>query len=188
MEFNSLIQLRQSVRKYADKPVEKEKLIACIEAARLAPSASNSQPWTFVLVDEKQLLGKVAKETFGPLGTFNKFVPEAPAILVMVLEKPKLITDIGGRLKKKEYPLIDIGITAEHFCLQAAELELGTCMLGWFNEPKIKELLHIPVEKTIGLLITIGYAPDDYTQRKKIRKPLNEVLRLNGYGNVKISE
>jgi nitroreductase len=184
MEFNSLIQLRQSVRKYADKPIEKEKLIACIEAARMAPSASNSQPWRFVVVEEQQLREKVAKETVGPLGTFNKFVKEAPVILVMVLEKPKLLTEMGGRLKNKEYPLIDIGIAAEHFCLQAADLGLGTCMLGWFSEAKLKELLQIPADRTIGLLITLGYAPVDYTQRKKIRKPLNEVLRWNGYGNV----
>ena len=183
MTFNELIQLRQSVRKYTDKPVEKEKLMQCVEAARLAPSASNSQPWTFVIVDEPLLREKIAKETVGPLGTFNKFVKEAPVILVMVLEKPKLLTEMGGRLKNKEYPLIDIGIASEHFCLQAADIGLGTCMLGWFNEVKIKEILQIPAEKTVGLLITLGYAPDDYLQRKKIRKPLNNVVRLNGYGN-----
>jgi nitroreductase len=181
MKFNELIVTRQSVRKYSKRPVEPEQLALCLDAARLAPSASNSQPWTFIVVNEPELRAKVANETYGPLKTFNKFVPEAPVIVVFVLEKPKLITEIGGRLKRKEYPLIDIGIAAEHFCLQAAELGLGTCMLGWFNEKQIKHLLSIPANKTIGLLITLGYAPDEYPLRKKIRKSLEEVIRYNKY-------
>jgi nitroreductase len=181
MDFSNLINLRQSVRKYTSRPVEPEKLQLCLEAARLAPSASNSQPWTFIVINSPDLREKVAGETFGPMKSFNKFVPEAPVIVVFVLEKPKLITEIGGRIKQKEYPLIDIGIAAEHFCLQAAELGMGTCMLGWFNEKPIKHLLNIPAAKTIGLLITLGYAPDDYRQRKKIRKSFDEVVRYNKY-------
>ncbi len=181
MTFTELIKTRQSVRKYSKKAVEPEKLQLCLEAARLAPSASNSQPWTFIVVDEPGLRQKVANETFGPLKSFNKFVPEAPVIVVFVIEKPKLITEIGGRLKKKEYPLIDIGIAAEHFCLQAAELGLGTCMLGWFNEKPIKHLLQIPEIKTIGLLITLGYAADGYRLRTKIRKAYDDVVRYNTY-------
>ena len=112
----------------------------------------------------------MAGKTFGPAKTFNKFVPQAPVIVVIVLEKPKLVTQIGGVIKNKEYPLIDIGIAAEHFCLQAAEEGLGTCMLGWFNEKSIKKLLHIPAKKSIGLLITLGYPADNYPVRSKIRK------------------
>ncbi len=181
MNFSNLINIRQSVRKYVDKHVEPEKLHACLEAARLAPSASNSQPWTFIVVNDPELKHKVANETYGPFMTFNKFVPQAPVIVVLVLEKPKLITEVGGRLKRKEYPLIDIGIAAEHFCLQAAELGLGTCMLGWFNEKTIKQILHIPSTKTIGLLITLGYPPDDYRIRQKVRKSLAELVRYNSY-------
>ncbi len=181
MTFKELILRRQSVRKYTDKAVEAEKLQQCLEAARLAPSASNSQPWTFVVVVEPALRQKVAKETYGPLKSFNKFVPEAPVIVVFVLEKPKLLTDIGGRIKNKEWSTMDIGIAADHFCLQAADLGLGTCMLGWFNEQQVKELLHIPENKTIALLITLGYAPDDYKQRKKIRKPIEAVVKYNNY-------
>lgn len=181
MTFKELILKRQSVRKYADKAVEAEKLQQCLEAARLAPSASNSQPWTFVVVDEPALRQKVAKETYGPLKSFNKFVPEAPIIVVFVLEKPKLLTDIGGRIKNKDWSTMDIGIAADHFCLQAADLGLGTCMLGWFNEQQVKELLNIPENKTIALLITLGYAPDDYKQRKKIRKPVEQLIRHNTY-------
>lgn len=181
MTFNELISQRQSVRRYSQREVETEKIVQCIDAARIAPSASNAQPWTFVVVNDPVVCHAVAVETIGPLQTFNRFVPEAPVILAIVLEKPKILSEMGGRLKKKEFPLIDIGIAAEHFCLQATELGLGTCMMGWFNEKKIKEILHIPVEKTIGLLITLGYAPEEYPHRKKTRKPLEQVLRYNRY-------
>jgi nitroreductase len=117
----------------------------------------------------------------GPLYSFNKFATQAPVVVAIVMEKPKTITELGGRIKKKEYPLIDAGITAEHFCLQAAEEGMGSCMLGWFDEKKVKELLHVPGEKSIPLLITLGYTPEDYKHRKKIRKSIDKVVKFNTY-------
>ncbi len=181
MELQELIRLRQSVRKYQEKPVEKEKLEQLIEAVRLAPSACNSQPWKLIIVDEPALKNQVAKATFNKTVSFNKFAVEAPVIAVLVLEKAKMIAQIGGGLKNREFPLIDIGIAAEQFCLQAAELGLGTCMMGWFNEKKIKKILSIPSKKRIGLVITLGYAPDDYKQRQKIRKPTQDMSSFNAY-------
>jgi nitroreductase len=181
MKFQELILQRQSVRRYTNTSVEPEKLEQCLEAARLSPSASNSQPWTFLVVDESETLKKLAPLTSGPLNSFNQFVAQAPVVVLMILEKPKLLTEIGGRLKKKEYPLIDIGLASGQLCLQATELGLGTCMLGWFDEAALKKLLHIPKDKTIGLLITLGYAPDDYRVRQKIRKKPDEVVRYNRY-------
>ncbi len=101
MKFHELILKRQSDRKYMDKPVDREIINRCIETARLAPSASNSQPWTFIVIDDVELKDKVAKKTFGPLKSFNKFVIQAPVIIAIVLEKPKIITELGGRIKKK---------------------------------------------------------------------------------------
>lgn len=181
MDFLKLAQTRQSVRNYSNETIEKEKLERCLEAARLAPSASNSQPWTFVVVDEPALKEKIARETYSQLVSFNKFAVQAGAIVVIVMEKPKLIAQIGGAIKKKEYSLIDIGIAAEHFCLQAAEEGLGTCMLGWFNEEPIKSLLRIPHSKTIGLLVTIGY-PSNQDIRDKNRKSIDEFRKYNIYG------
>jgi nitroreductase len=181
MSFNELILSRQSVRRYAETPVEPEKLVQCLEAARLAPSASNSQPWKFIIVDKEPLRTEVAKATFSDIKLINKFTVQAPVLVVIVMEKAKLITRLAMMVKKKEWPLIDIGIAAEHFCLQAAELGLGTCMIGWFGEDKIKKLLKIPADKSIALLISVGYPVDGYPQRTKIRKSIEEIVQFNTY-------
>lgn len=181
MKFIDLITKRQSDRAYDSRPVDRELVNQCLEAARLAPSASNSQPWTFVVIDEPELKNKVAAKTTGPLKSFNKFTTQVAVIVALVLERPKIITEAGGRIKNKEYPLIDIGIAAENFCLQAAELGLGTCMLGWFDERAVKKLIQVPKDKSIPLLITLGYTPEGYKTRKKIRKEFTRVVRYNSY-------
>ena len=181
MSVNKLIAQRRSIRRYLDKPVEREKVLECLEAARLAPSASNSQPWKLIIVDESGLKNRVANATFSAFAQFNKFAPQAPVLVVLTLEKPPLLTQIGGRIKDREYSLIDIGIAAEHFCLQAAELGLGTCILGWFDERKIKKLLHIPRNTRVGLIITLGYAAEDYQLRTKKRKPIEAITSYNIY-------
>lgn len=180
MKFSELVQQRFSARKYLDKTIEREKIDQCLESARLAPSACNSQPWRFIAVDDPIVVKKVAAETYSKVIAFNKFVSNARAIVVILMEKPKLITQIGGKIKNKEYPLIDIGIAAEHFCLQATELGLGTCMLGWFDEKAIKKILDVPKSKTIGLLIAMGY-PDYEKQPHKGRKIFDNIVSYNKF-------
>lgn len=184
MSFEALIQQRQSVRLYLDKPVEQEKLQKIIRAVHIAPSACNSQPWKLIIVDEPELKEQVARATFNNIISFNRFAMKAPVIAVLVIGKPKLIARIGGSIKNQEYPQYDIGIAAAHFCLQAAELGLGTCMIGWFNQKRIKKLLSIPAGLKVGLLITLGYAPEDYGQRKKIRKPVEAIYGFNSYKHI----
>jgi nitroreductase len=181
MVFPELIQQRQSVRRYSSTPVETDKLNLCLEAARLAPSASNSQPWKFIVVNEEPLRTEVAKATFTDIQLINKFTLQAPVMVVIVIEKAKLITRLAMLVKKKEWPLIDIGIAAEHFCLQATELGLGTCMIGWFDEKKLQKLLEIPSGKSIGLVISLGYAEDGYKLRAKVRKSMDEMAVWNKY-------
>jgi len=177
MMLKELVHKRQSVRKYKNDAVPAEAIETCIEAARLAPSACNAQPWKFVVVDDEALKQEVG-EAAASMG-MNKFCPLVPCIVAMVLEKPNLLSAVGSVLKDKEYALIDIGIAAEHFCLQAAELGLGTCMIGWFDEKKVRQLLGIPKKKRITLLITIGY-PDD-APRTKTRKTTEEMCSRNCY-------
>jgi len=176
-----LIRQRQSVRRYTDKAIEKEKLDRCLEAAFMAPSACNAQPWKFIVVNEPVLVKKVARETWNKLAAFNKFVDQAPVIIVITIEKSPLVPTVGGIIKDINYPLIDIGIAAEHFCLQATEEGLGSCMIGWFNEKPIQKLLKIPRSRRIGLMISLGYEPDGYKLRKKIRKDLSKVVSYNKY-------
>lgn len=177
MEFQELILKRQSDRKYLPTPVEEDKILKCIDAARLSPSACNAQPWTFVVVEEDNLRLEVEKAASG-MG-MNNFAVQAPVIIAIVLEKPNFTSKIGSVIKDKEYPLIDIGIAANQFCLQAAELGLGTCILGWFDEKKIKKLLNVPSSKRIPILITLGYS--DARLRGKTRKPIDKMYKQNKY-------
>ena len=178
--FLELVKKRQSVRSYKNIPVEAGKLERCLEAARLSPSACNSQPWTFIVIDEPVLKEKVTRATFSSAVKFNKFAVEAPVIIAVVTEKSNLIPQMGNFLKNQQYNLIDIGIAIENFVLQAAYEDLGTCILGWFDEKKIKELLNVPVKKRVNIVISLGY-PSNKTIRKKTRKSLSEIVRYNSY-------
>jgi nitroreductase len=181
MEFSELMKTRQSVRRYQPRPVARELLDKLIESVRLAPSASNSQPWKLVMVDDPELCSQVAQATFSKAVAFNRFAAEAPVIAVFVMESPGLINQVGAFLKKRPFSLIDIGIAAAHFCLQATELGLGTCMLGWFDEKRIQRLLRIPRGRRIGLLVTLGYAVEGYPLREKTRKSSALMGSYNSY-------
>lgn len=175
MTFSDLIRARYSLRKYDARPVEREKLAVCVEAARLSPSACNSQPWRFIVVDDPDLLRLIAPLTRTKGVPINRFVDAAPAIAVLVSERPNLSSLFGAAATGTPFYLIDVGIAAEHFCLQATELGLGTCMLGWFDRPGLKRILGIPKRKKIPLLITVGYPQNEGIPAKK-RKPLEEIL------------
>jgi nitroreductase len=180
MSFLDLAGRRQSVRSYKEDPVERAKIEKCLEAARLAPSACNSQPWKFVVVDDPDLKNAVARQTFGKLVSFNKFTLKAPVLIAIVTENPKFTAQVGGILKDKSYYTYDIGASVENLCLQAVEEGLGTCILGWFDEDGVKKLLGIPKDKRVDLLISVGY-PESVEVRPKSRKDLNEIITYNKY-------
>ena len=179
MLFPELLRIRQSVRAYKDDPVEAEKLHAILEALRLAPSASNQQPWKVIVVNDTEIKNKVAQQTFSHTVPLNKFTLTAPVILVLIIDKGNIITQVSGWIKKKDFRLIDIGIAAQNLCMQAAELGLGSCIVGWYNEEPIKEILNIPRSERIGLLITLGYPVDGYKIREKKRKEFDEIIKFN---------
>jgi len=182
--FLALVERRQSVRRYLDKPVEREQIALCLEAARLSPSTSNSQPWRFVVVDEPELKDLLASRTAGPLGTFNTFASQAPVLVAVVTEAPNLEARVGALVKRREFSLIDIGIAAVQFCLQAAELGLGTCIMGWFDERGVKRALGIPRGRRVHLMISLGY-PADGGPRPKKRKSLTQIHAYNRYQGAK---
>jgi len=174
-----LILRRQSDRKYSDKPVEKEKLERITEAGRMAPSACNSQPWKFIVVNDPALLIRLAEAASGKLLGMNVFVSQAPIIIVIVRETPNFSSKVGGTIKRKDYSHIDIGIAAENICLQATAEGLGSCILGWFDEKQVRSILEIPSSKRVELLITIGYPLGEY--RTKKRKPGEVTVSYNKY-------
>jgi nitroreductase len=177
--FQWLVRNRQSDRAYLNRPVEKDKLERIIEAARLAPSACNAQPWKFIVVDEPELKNKVADTTSNRVLGLNHFTKQAPVHIVIVLEPANFNSNFGSLVKNKQLPLIDIGIAAEHICLAAKAEGLGSCILGWFDEAAVKRLLNIPKSRRVPLIITLGYP--DTELREKRRKDVGAVLSFNGY-------
>jgi len=155
-----------------------------VEAAGMAPSANNCQPWQFIIVDEPSLVTQVAEQTFDTLVSFNKFTTGAAAMAVVLAEKPNFITQVGNAVKQLPYRYMDLGMAVENFCLQAVQEGIGTCVLGWFYDKAIKKLLSIPKTKKIALIISIGY-PADPAIREKKRKTITEILSINQFGEGK---
>jgi nitroreductase len=180
-----IIKIRRSVRAFDGKPIEKERMDVILEAARLAPSSCNSQPWRFVVVDDELLLKKIAKaQPIGP--NVNKFLENAGAIIACV-DEPKLFIHKAADMINRDNQRIDVGIAMEHMVLVAAELGIGSCWIGWFSEKKVKELLRIPEKKTVSVLLALGY-PKNKTDENGIggikprpRKKLKEVASRNYY-------
>lgn len=179
-DFLALARTRQSVRGYSSRPVEQHKIENCLEAARLAPSACNAQPWTFVIVNQPGLIHQLADLTADRWLPLNHWTKQAPIHAVIVVERPNLTSRLGAALKNRDFAWMDTAIAAEHFCLQAAAEGLGTCMLGWFKEEKVKALLQIPSTRRVGLIITLGYPSSDVI-RTKIRKEMTAMVRWNSY-------
>lgn len=177
MDFEELILKRQSDRRFMPDSVAKEDVVKCLEAARMSPSACNSQPWKFVVVDEKGKLAEMAEAAEG-LG-MNKFTRNVPVMVAVVLEKMNASARLGSLFKNKDYCMLDIGMAVEHFCLQAADLGLGTCIMGWFDEKRIARLLGVPRGKRIPLIIALGKPA--LSTRRKVRKPLEDMSSWNSY-------
>jgi nitroreductase len=178
MDFYQLIEARQSNRAYdSTREVEPDKLSRIIEAARLAPSACNSQPWHLITVTDKERRGEVA-EALTSIG-MNRWVDQATAFIVIVQESPNFTARLGGWIKNKHFPLIDCGIVSSHITLAATQEGLGSCILGWFDEKEIKKLVGIPSNKRLLLDITIGYPIKK--KRKKSRKPIDKIVSYNKY-------
>lgn len=180
MSFLELAARRESCRNYEDKPVEREKLMQIAETARLSPSACNSQPWKMVVVNEREQAEKTAKCLQDKILPINRFTNDCPAFMVICEESANVLSKAGGKVKNQKYAEVDIGLLAAHICFAAAELGLGTCIIGWLNEEKLRELLKIPKNRRIRLVIAIGYAKSGQV-RKKSRKPLEEILSFGQY-------
>jgi nitroreductase len=181
MALLDLVQHRRSIRDFLDLPVERQKIITCLEAARLAPSAGNSQPWKFIVVDDRQIKNKICDAAFSGIYSLNSFCKMAPVIVAVVSEKSRFLAQIGGMFRGTKYYLIDIGIAIEHFVLQAEELGLGTCWIGWFNERVVKPILDIPPNKKLDILIALGYYDIARVRSEHGREPMDKIASFNSY-------
>lgn len=163
MALIAQIQKRYSVRSYQPRPVEKEKLLAVLEAARLAPSAKNFQEWRFVVVQDEVIRRKLMVAANN-----QAFVGAAPVVIACCATN----TDYIMRCGQASYP-IDLAIAIDHMTLQAVEEGLGTCWVGSFYEDQVKTILGIPREVRVVELLALGYPRDN--QKPKDRQPLNKI-------------
>lgn len=172
MNFSDLIKERQSCRSYdSERMVEKEKIQAILEAGRMAPSACNGQPYHFT-VCQGEAATAVAKATMG-MG-MNKFAVQAP-VMIVISEKPYVKSAaLGAKLKGNDYRSIDIGIATAYLTAAATELGLSTCILGWLDDAKIREICGLT--EPVRLVITLGYAKEDDVLRQKKRKEYSELV------------
>ena len=173
MEFLELVKRRKSTRKYGNKPISNVALDKCMEAARLAPSACNSQPWKFIVIKPQQLRERVVRECFNGVYAINSFVKKANVLVAVIRQKSNYKARLGGKFRDVDYSLIDIGIACDHLTLQAEEMGIGSCWIGWFNEKALKKILEIPKKDKIDIVLSLGYPEEDYIKPKK-RKTLDE--------------
>lgn len=172
MNFTEIAATRQSCRSYENtKTVEQEKLDAILTSAQLSPSACNGQPY-HITVCTGDTAKQVARATQG-MG-MNKFASDAPVMMV-ISEKPYVRTAaVGAKLKHNDYRSIDIGIVSAYITAEAAAQGLGSCILGWLDGDKIKEICTL--DGQVRLVICIGYAKADDKLRDKKRKALDELV------------
>lgn len=174
MNFYEIAINRQSCRSYnPEREIEEEKLIQILESARLAPSACNGQPYQ-ITVCRREAAKNVAKNTQG-LG-MNKFASDAPVLLVISEQPYVKSAAFGAKVKKNDYRSIDIGIVASYITAEAAAQGLGSCILGWFDDAKIREICGL--DEAVRLVITLGYPKDDEKIRPKKRKDIDELVKF----------
>ena len=174
MNFTEIALNRQSCRSYDEtKAVEDEKLTAILEAARLSPSACNGQPYK-ITVCKGAVAKKVAAETTG-MG-MNKFAVQAPVMIVISEDDYVKTAAFGAKIKGNDYRSIDIGIVTAYITAEATAQCLSTCILGWFDDKKIREICKL--DKPVRLVITLGYAKEDDELRTKKRKSAEEVINV----------
>lgn len=179
--FQQLVRNRRSIRKYLEKPVEREKVLICLEAARMAPSADHVQPWRFLIVDDPEVKKNFSDKVFSGIYSSSKFARKAPVIIVMLAKLDVVANRIGKQIQGIHFYFIDMGISGEHIVLQAEELGLGTCWIGWFSTKKTRKLLNIPRKYKIVSLMSMGYYEKRPSKEKK-RKTLDEIVWFNKIG------
>jgi nitroreductase len=172
MDLMEAIKTRRSIRKFRETPVPENLLKEVLNAARLAPSADNAQPWKIIVVRDEQMKQKVTQACNG-----QKFLVQAPIVLVVCGIPEDAFQTVGGYMSSH---VIDASIALDHVTLAAHSLGLGTCWVAWFKEEKVKDILGIPEDVRVVALSPLGY-PDESPERPS-RKNLEELIAYDKYG------
>lgn len=164
--FLDLVKKRRSVRRYRPDPVPRKMVVRCLEAVRHAPTACNTQCWRFIIV-EGELKQRLVSESLGGIVVPNRFAAEAPVIVVIAADLDLVAHRIGGKIKGIDYHLIDAGIAGEHFVLQAAELGLGSCWIGWFDKKAVRRILSLPAGWEVCAMLALGFSAESPTEKNR---------------------
>jgi nitroreductase len=182
-EILPVILYRHSVRRFDDKPVEREKLLACVEAARLAPSAENAQPCRYVILDDPSMKTNFGEAAFSGIYRPTRWALDAPVLVAILVQRTPIAGWLGPLIQGTPYFWIDLGIAGEHFVLQAQSLDLTTCWIGWFDKRKAGKVLNIPRSMQVGQIIALGYPSPGNQARGRKRLDREEIVRWNrGFG------
>lgn len=186
MDVFKAIKWRRSVRRFSTEPVEREKVLQILEAARLAPSSSNRQAWHFVVIDDRTIIEQIPDTV--PVGTQRivSFVRKAPLVIAGCYTKA--FTHYIAQFSGHENHLVDVSIAMAQMTLAATELGIGTCWIGWFGESRLRNLLRLPRRYKIVALLVLGYPADASTDESiagippRPRKSLTEIASHNAFG------
>jgi len=164
MELFEAIEKRRSIRKYVSEPVKSGDLKQILEAARLAPSGGNRQPWSFIVVREPE-----TKKALSIASNDQRWISDAD-VVVVALGDPAVYSSPSTGNRHKQ----DTMIAVEHMVLAATALGYGTCWIGAFNEDEVKRILKIPENLAVVALLPIGVPNED--PPAKPRKHLSEAF------------
>jgi nitroreductase len=175
------IEIRRSIRRYLDKPVENVKIIKLLESARLAPSGDNTQPWHFIVVK-----AEFTRKQLSEVSHNQKWMLSAPVFIVCVADiRSRIKEDVDISLNENspqeelKQIIRDTSIAIEHIVLEASNLGLGTCWIAWFTQEKIRPILNIPADKYVVCILTLGYA--DELPQSRPRKKLEEIIHYESW-------
>ena len=173
LDFYEVIRTRRSIRSYKPDPIPEEVLTRVLDAARIAPSGSNRQPWKFIVVKDEELKRRIAKACHSQM-----FIAEAPVVIVAC--------GYNIHYNRGEYMgdfsmLVDVSIAFTHLILAARAEGLGTCWIGSFNNEEIKRILSIPEEVNVVAITPLGYPKDEEFREPGPRKPLSEIMSVDKF-------
>lgn len=180
MKLQEAIEKRRSVRKFKEIPVSRHDIETCVNAARLAPSACNGQPWHFIVLDDKKAKEEFCSKVFTGIYSATKWAAKAPVIVALAGTRGgSMASGLGQMVSGTKFYLIDQGLACQNFCLKAHSLELGACLIGWFNVKAAKKALNLPFGKDVEILIALGH-PDESPEPRP-RKELKDIISYNKY-------